>query len=287
MAFVAAHCNGKIVGARYFADSWLAGGGSVPEGEFLSPRDASGHGTHTASTAAGLPIANVTIDGRRYGPVSGVAPDAQIAVYKVLWGGMGYDADIIAGIDAAVADGVQVLNFSIGSDLGDWEANTPIGVAPQRLAGRGLRRGVGRQHRHREWSYQQRGALGDHGRRGGDQARRGHRQAGRRHQAGRRLAGRPARRWRTAPLVFGDQAGSPDLGAVYCEPGSLDPAKIKGKVVACALSDMFGSAAEIKAKGGAAMVVFDPVGNYRINSIFNFPVVYCRPRSRPARCSTT
>ena len=76
------------------------------------------------------------------------------------------------------------------------------------------------------------------------------------------------------PMVFGDQAGSPDLGAVYCEPGSLDPAKIKGKVVACALSDMFGSAAEIKAKGGAAMVVFDPVGNYRINSIFNFPVVY-------------
>ncbi|MEK8105628.1 S8 family serine peptidase [Micromonospora sp. M12] len=37
VAFVAEHCNGKIVGARYFADSWLAGGGSVPEGEVLSP----------------------------------------------------------------------------------------------------------------------------------------------------------------------------------------------------------------------------------------------------------
>ncbi|MET8361517.1 S8 family serine peptidase [Micromonospora sp. NPDC005171] len=274
VAFVAEHCNGKIVGARYFADSWLAYGGSVPDGEVLSPRDMAGHGTHTASTAAGLSLPNVTIDGRDFGPVSGVAPDAQIAVYKVLWGGMGYDADIIAGIDAAVADGVQVLNFSIGSQLGDWEANTPIGVAflNATLAGvfvaasagnTGIVSGaisnaapwvttVGAAVTKRDEATVK---LGD-----------GTKLVGGSLDA---LPGVGA-----LPMVFGDQAGSPDLGAVYCEPGSLDPAKIKGKVVACALYDMFGSAAEIKAKGGAAMVVFDPVGNYRINSIFNFPVVY-------------
>ncbi|MET8040845.1 S8 family serine peptidase [Micromonospora sp. NPDC005215] len=274
VAFVAEHCNGKIVGARYFADTWLAGGGSVPEGEVLSPRDMAGHGTHTASTAAGLPIPNVTIDGRRFGPVSGVAPDAQIAVYKVLWNGMGFDADIIAGIDAAVADGVQVLNFSIGSDLGDWEANTPIGIAflNATLAGVFVAASAGNTgivsgaiSNAAPWVTTVGAAvtnldeatvkLGD-----------GTKLVGGSLDA---LPGGDSR-----PMVFGEQAGSPDLGAVYCEPGSLDPAKIKGKVVACALSDMFGSAAEIKAKGGAAMVVFEPAGNYRINSIFNFPVVY-------------
>ena len=274
VAFVAEHCNGKIVGARYFADTWLAGGGSVPEGEVLSPRDMSGHGTHTASTAAGLPVSDVTIDGRRFGPVSGVAPDAQIAVYKVLWGGMGYDADIIAGIDAAVADGVQVLNFSIGSDLGDWEANTPIGIAflNATLAGVFVAASAGNTgivsgaiSNAAPWVTTVGAAvtnldeatvkLGD-----------GTKLVGGSLDA---LPGGDSRQ-----MVFGEQAGAPDLGAVYCEPGSLDPAKIKGKVVACALSDTFGSAAEIKAKGGAGMVVFDPVGNYRINSIFNFPVVY-------------
>ncbi|MEO3768758.1 S8 family serine peptidase [Micromonospora sp. B9E7] len=274
VAFVAEHCNGKIVGARYFADSWLAGGGSVPEGEFLSPRDAAGHGTHTASTAAGLPISNVTIDGRRFGPVSGVAPDAQIAVYKVLWGGMGYDADIIAGIDAAVADGVQVINFSIGSQLGDWEANTPIGIAflNATLAGVFVAASAGNTgivsgaiSNAAPWVTTVGAAvtnldeatikLGD-----------GTKLVGGSLDA---LPGGDAR-----PMVFGDQAGSPDLGAVYCEPGSLDAAKIKGKVVACALSDTFASANEVKEKGGAAMVLFDPVGNYRVNSIYNFPVVY-------------
>ncbi|MGI5520549.1 S8 family serine peptidase [Micromonospora sp. CA-259024] len=274
VAFVAEHCNGKIVGARYFADSWLAFGGSIPEGEVLSPRDMAGHGTHTASTAAGLPMSNVTIDGRNFGPISGVAPDAQIAVYKVLWGGMGYDADIIAGIDAAVADGVQVLNFSIGSDLGDWEANTPIGVAflNASLAGVFVAASAGNTgivsgaiSNAAPWVTTVGAAvtkLDEATVKLGDGTK----------LVGGSLDALPGGTSR--PLVFGEQAGSPDLGAVYCEPGSLDPAKIKGKVVACALSDLFGSAAEIKAKGGTAMVVFDPVGNYRINSIFNFPVVY-------------
>ncbi|MGW3603777.1 S8 family serine peptidase [Micromonospora sp. NPDC005161] len=273
VAFVAEHCNGKIVGARYFADSWLAYGGSIPEGEVLSARDMAGHGTHTASTAAGLPLSNVTIDGRRFGPVSGVAPDAQIAVYKVLWGGMGYDADIIAGIDAAVSDGVQVLNFSIGSDLGDWEANTPIGVAflNASLAGVFVAASAGNTgivsgaiSNAAPWVTTVGAAvtnLDEATVKLGDGTK----------LVGGSLDALPG--GNSLPMVFGEQAGSAE-GSVYCEPGSLDPAKIKGKVVACALSDTFGSAAEIKAKGGAAMVLFDPVGNYRINSIFNFPVVY-------------
>ncbi|MGC4853164.1 S8 family serine peptidase [Micromonospora sp. DT4] len=273
VAFVAEHCNGKIVGARYFADTWLAGGGSVPEGEVLSPRDMAGHGTHTASTAAGLPVRDVTIDGRSFGPVSGVAPDAQIAVYKVLWGGMGFDADIIAGIDAAVADGVQVLNFSIGSDFGDWEANTPIGVAflNATLSGVFVAASAGNTgivsgaiSNAAPWVTTVGAAvtnLDEATVKLGDGAK----------LVGGSLDALPGG---SRQIVFGDQAGSLEQGSAYCEPGSLDPGKIKGKVVACALSTPFDSAMEVKEKGGTAMVVFAPVGNYRVNSVYNFPVVY-------------
>ena len=272
---MAEHCNGKIVGARYFADTWLAGGGSVPEGEVLSPRDMAGHGTHTASTAAGLALPNVTIDGRGSSvPSPGWRRTPRSPSTRCSGAAWAIDADIIAGIDAAVADGVQVLNFSIGSELGDWEANTPIGVAflNASLAGVFVAASAGNTgivsgaiSNAAPWVTTVGAAvtkLDEATAKLGD----GTKLVGGSLDA---LPGGDAR-----PMVFGEQAGSPDRGAVYCEPGSLDPAKIKGKVVACALSDMFGSAAEIKAKGGAAMVVFDPVGNYRINSIFNFPVVY-------------
>ena len=51
--FSEAECNNKLIGARWYVDGFLAGRGSVVEGEFLSPRDSSGHGSHTMSTAAG------------------------------------------------------------------------------------------------------------------------------------------------------------------------------------------------------------------------------------------
>ncbi|MEN3609288.1 S8 family serine peptidase [Plantactinospora sp. ZYX-F-223] len=272
-AFVAEHCNGKIVGARYFADTYLAARGALPQGEVLSARDMGGHGTHTASTAAGLPIRDVRIDGRSFGPVSGVAPDAQIAVYKVLWGGEGYDADIIAGIDAAVADGVQVINYSIGPMLGDSQPNTPVGSAflnavlggvfVSAAAGNdGMSGMIGNAA---PWVTTVGAAV--------TEANEGTLRLG----DGTRLVGAsldvlPGGRPR--PLVFGEQAGSLDAFAQYCEPGSLDPAKIRDKVVACALGNPYTQVQEVKAKGGAAMVLFVPEGNFRVNSVYDFPVLY-------------
>ncbi|MEV7816001.1 S8 family serine peptidase [Streptomyces flaveolus] len=282
-AFAAQHCNGKIVGARYFADTLLAAsGGTLPEGEVLSPRDMVGHGTHTASTAAGLPVDDVTISGRDFGSVSGVAPDARIAVYKVLWGGSGYDADIIAGIDAAVADGVQVLNYSIGTQLGDSEPNTPIGKAflNATLGGVFVTAAAGNSgfsgavSNTQPWVTTVGAAVT---RVNGGIVRLGDGTS----ITGASLDVLPGGRF--LPLVFGEQAGAVEEGSAYCEPGSLDAAKVKGKVVACALDSPYGAVEELKAKGAAAMILFAPQGNFRVNSIYDFPVLYLNTRDQAGK----
>ena len=50
--FAADLCNNKIIGARYYLDGFLESH-ALDANEFMSPRDADGHGTHIASTAAG------------------------------------------------------------------------------------------------------------------------------------------------------------------------------------------------------------------------------------------
>ncbi|HCT77593.1 MAG TPA: hypothetical protein DGT23_13585 [Micromonosporaceae bacterium] len=107
-------CNNKLIGARYFN----AGYGEIWEGEFQSPRDYGGHGSHTASTAAGNFGVPASINGFDLGTTSGVAPAARIAMYKALWedeagNGTGTTVDLVAAINQAVADGVDVINYSI------------------------------------------------------------------------------------------------------------------------------------------------------------------------------
>jgi subtilisin family serine protease len=109
-------CNKKLVGAQYFCES--RGCDGVLEHEFLSPRDFNGHGTHTASTAGGNEGVPTTGPASLFGTVNGIAPRARIAAYKVCWdngeGGCGANTgDAVAAIDQAVADGVDVINYSI------------------------------------------------------------------------------------------------------------------------------------------------------------------------------
>ena len=117
--FPATICNDKLVGARYYVDGF--GKRNLGKGEYLSPRDGNGHGTHTASTAAGNGGTPVTIDGHDLGSASGMAPGAKVAAYKVCWtGGSGASdgcssSDSVAAINDAVADGVDVLNYSVGA----------------------------------------------------------------------------------------------------------------------------------------------------------------------------
>lgn len=100
----------KIIGARFYkADK------EFPIGEGPTPRDFDGHGTHTASTAAGALVPNTSFFGLASGTARGGVPSARIAVYKVCWtdGGCG-SADILSAFDDAIADGVDIISMSIG-----------------------------------------------------------------------------------------------------------------------------------------------------------------------------
>ncbi|HBY93796.1 MAG TPA: hypothetical protein DEP84_07460, partial [Chloroflexi bacterium] len=106
-------CNNKLIGARFFRLG--ANASTVITEDYLSPRDRDGHGSHTASTAGGNADVPASIFGINRGILSGIAPRARIAVYKVCWNDAGcFLSDIVKSIDTAVADGVDVINYSIG-----------------------------------------------------------------------------------------------------------------------------------------------------------------------------
>ncbi len=73
------------------------------------PMDDNGHGTHVAGIVAG---SSATL--------RGTAPGAQLYAYKVLdASGNGFSSDVIAAIEQAVRDSVQVLNISLSAAGGD------------------------------------------------------------------------------------------------------------------------------------------------------------------------
>ncbi|CAI0476630.1 unnamed protein product [Linum tenue] len=96
-------CNNKVIGARNL----------VASGE--SPADEVGHGTHTASTAAGSAVDGANALGQGWGTASGMAPMAHLAIYKVCGQQGCADSAILGAIDAAVGDGVDVLSLSLAA----------------------------------------------------------------------------------------------------------------------------------------------------------------------------
>ncbi|GLJ18273.1 hypothetical protein SUGI_0323140 [Cryptomeria japonica] len=104
-------CNKKIIGASFYYKGY---GSQPPAGEFVSPRDLSGHGTHTSSIAAGSIVRNASLFGLAQGDVRGGVPGARIAIYKVCWLNSCNCADILAAFDDAIYDGVDVISVSLG-----------------------------------------------------------------------------------------------------------------------------------------------------------------------------
>ncbi|XP_034704228.1 cucumisin-like [Vitis riparia] len=105
-------CNNKIIGAKYYRSD-----GFIPSVDFASPRDTEGHGTHTASTAAGNVVSGASLLGLGAGTARGGTPSARIAAYKICWADGCYDADILAAFDDAIADGVDIISLSVGGSF--------------------------------------------------------------------------------------------------------------------------------------------------------------------------
>ena len=134
--------NRKIVAIRSYMQLQNSGDPSTSTPDDNSPVDFSGHGTAVAMVAAGRRVESPA------GPLEGIAPRAYLGVYKVT-GTPGIKSSassqaLIAAIDDAVVDGMDVLNLSIGqiathpwnshgSDCGGLLGNNcdPLAVAAQ------------------------------------------------------------------------------------------------------------------------------------------------------------
>lgn len=137
-------CSDKVIGANYFIDGLRDAGADAAAHELISPADINGHGSHTAGTAAGFPLTlqgeGGTVD------IAGMAPASHIAVYKVCWdyeyegetGGTCMDSDSAAAVEKAVEDGVDVLNYSIGSPDDPGYNNDAVDEAFKNAAAAGV-----------------------------------------------------------------------------------------------------------------------------------------------------
>uniref|UniRef100_A0A453J709 Peptidase S8/S53 domain-containing protein n=1 Tax=Aegilops tauschii subsp. strangulata TaxID=200361 RepID=A0A453J709_AEGTS len=123
-------CNNKVIGARAF--------GSAAVNDTAPPVDDAGHGTHTASTAAGNFVENADVRGNAHGTASGMAPHAHLAIYKVCSRSRCSIMDVIAGLDAAVKDGVDVISMSIDVSDGAQFNYDLVAVATYKAIERGI-----------------------------------------------------------------------------------------------------------------------------------------------------
>jgi subtilisin family serine protease len=282
-------CNDKLIGARYYVAGF--GKQNIAKDEYLSPRDGEGHGSHTASTAAGNVVPGVTIDGHPMGTASGMAPGARVAAYKICWtakpGASGgcFNGDSVAAIDDAVADGVDVINYSVGGT----SESSPLDVVEQayrRAANVGVfvansagnsGPGASTLDHPSPWLTTVAAStfrlaenvveLGD----------------------GQRFVGAsttPTYPTQT-PLITSlaaKLASASAADAKLCVPGTLDPAKAKGKVVQCdrGVVARIDKSFEVKRAGGVAMVMTNTSPNSLNGDFHAVPAVHLPDTARAA-----
>ncbi|XP_068641901.1 subtilisin-like protease SBT4.3 [Aristolochia californica] len=109
-------CNNKVIGARFYEET----------GD--SPRDKQGHGTHTASTAAGREVEGASLYGLGRGTARGGVPSARLAIYKVCAEDGCLLENILAGFDDAIADGVDIISVSLGPSATTDYTVDPIAI---------------------------------------------------------------------------------------------------------------------------------------------------------------
>lgn len=118
-------CNDKLIGGHDFVCGPPGNScGLTTRREEPGFGDSNGHGSHTASTAAGNARAEV-VNGENV-TISGVAPRANVIAYDVCYvllstgQGLCPTASSAAAVDQAIADGVDVINFSISGGAQPW-----------------------------------------------------------------------------------------------------------------------------------------------------------------------
>ncbi|KAG8490767.1 hypothetical protein CXB51_013921 [Gossypium anomalum] len=278
VAFNSSNCNKKIIGARYYVKGFQNAYGPVNATEdYLSPRDMDGHGTHTASTAAGRQVSDVAaFGGFAKGTASGGAPLARLAIYKACWaipnqpkadGNTCFDEDMLAALDDAIADGVHILSVSIGTAKPLPFEHDVIGLAALEAAKRNILvvcsagnsgPAPGTFSNPAPW-------IITVGASSLDRAFFAPVKLGN----GLKLIGQsvtPYNMKKMSPLVYaGDVVvpGVPQNVTGQCLPGSLDPNKVKGKIVVCTRGAglRVGKGLEVKRAGGVGFVLANAKAN--------------------------
>ena len=288
--FNASLCNQKLIGAQYYNAGWGGNAGIDAQlpWEYNSPRDFGGHGTHTATTAGGNQNVAATGPAAVFGSISGIAPRARISSYKVCWetgaGGSCFNTVSVAAIDQAVADGVDVINFSISGSQTNFRDAVEIaflyaadaGVFAAASAGNSGPTSSTVAH---PGPWLTTVAAGTHNRNGAGSVTLGN---------GVTYTGASvATAVGPAPLidsVNAVKAGSSVADAELCVPGTLDPAVVTGKIAICkrgviARTD---KSLAVKEAGGLGMVMYNSPDS-SLNADFHFvPTVHVNQASGTA-----
>jgi len=291
-------CNKKLVAAQHFNAAW--GGDAAIQAqrpwEFLSPRDYNSHGTHTSSTAGGNYGVQATGPASVFGTISGMAPRARIAMYKALWStedgstASGFTSDLVEAIDQAVADGVDVINYSISGTTTNFL--DPVQVAYLFAADAGVFVAAsagnsgpttGTVAHPGPWLTTV--AAGTHNRNGEGSVTLGN--------GATYFGASVATAVGPAPVVNAedviatpvpDDPSTPFLESALCVSGTLDPAKTAGKIVVCdrGVNARVDKSLAVQMAGGVGMILVNATAN-SLNADFHFvPTVHLQNTDRDA-----
>ncbi len=283
-------CNNKLISARYYNEGQGGDAGIDADRpwEFNSPRDYQGHGSHTASTAGGNFKTPTTGEATALGSsLSGMAPRARIAVYKALWSteaadtASGAGSDLVAAIDEAVADGVDVINYSVSGSQTNFLDPVEVSFLFAADAGVFVAASAGNSGptastvaHPSPWITTV--AAGTHPRNGSGSVTLGNGTT----YAGASVAAEEV----TAPVVNSKDvalAGADVNAARLCFADSdggnaLDPAKVAGKIVVCerGVNARINKSLAVKDAGGVGVILINTSTN-SINADFHFlPTVH-------------
>ncbi|XP_017233328.1 subtilisin-like protease [Daucus carota subsp. sativus] len=247
-------CNNKLIGARNFV-----------AGQSGPPVDVEGHGSHTASTAAGNFVKGANAFGMANGTAAGMAPLAHLAIYKVCSPEDCAESDVLAAMDAAVEDGVDILSLSLG-----LEPNTSFYADSVAVGAYGaIQNGVfvscsaGNSGPVNSTLSNEAPWILTVGASTVDRSLKATALLGNKDELDGESVFQPRDFPQTLlPLVFPGSSG--DQNATWCAEGSLDNMDVKGKVVFC---ERGGDIARItkgqtvKDAGGAAMILMNEEAN--------------------------